>query len=193
RRAGERDVRLGNAADTGMQHTRRDLVIAELGQRLDDRFDRTLHVALDDERKLLTARGGLQVRHHLLDRAAAAASRTRRRKIAALTLTVFGDLAGTRLVLDDRKAIARFRRALETENLDRHRRSGLRHLLTLIVDQRAHAAPFRTGDDDVATLQRAALHEHGRDRAAALVELGLDDDAFGRTIRIGLEIEKFGL
>ena len=37
------------------------------------------------------------------------------------------------------------------------------------------------------------LDQHGRDRAAALVELGFDDDAFGGAVGIGLEVEHFGL
>jgi hypothetical protein len=37
------------------------------------------------------------------------------------------------------------------------------------------------------------LHQHGRNRSAAAVELGLDHRAFGRTARIGLEIEDFRL
>ena len=42
-------------------------------------------------------------------------------------------------------------------------------------------------------MQRAALHQHGRDRAAAAIELRLDHGAFGGTLRIGLEVENFGL
>ncbi len=41
--------------------------------------------------------------------------------------------------------------------------------------------------------QRALLDEHGGDRAAAAVELGFDDGTFGRAVRIGLEVEDFGL
>ena len=43
------------------------------------------------------------------------------------------------------------------------------------------------------TRKRAALDEHGGDRAAAALELGLEDDALGRAVRIGLQIEQFGL
>ncbi len=59
--------------------------------------------------------------------------------------------------------------------------------------QRAHAAPFGAGHHQVADPQRAALHQHGRYRAAAAVELGFDHGALGRTLRIGLEVEDFGL
>ena len=43
------------------------------------------------------------------------------------------------------------------------------------------------------TRKRAALDEHGRERAAALVELGLDHRAFGGAVGVGLELEDFGL
>ena len=59
--------------------------------------------------------------------------------------------------------------------------------------KQAHPAPFGAGDDDVADLQRAALHQHGGDGAAALVQLGLDHRAFGGAVGIGLEVQDFGL
>src|SRR3546814_9703460 len=39
----------------------------------------------------------------------------------------------------------------------------------------------------------AAVDEHRRDRPATLVELGLDHDAFGVAVRVGLEFEQLGL
>ena len=66
-------------------------------------------------------------------------------------------------------------------------------VLALIRDQRADAAHLGAGDDDVADTQRAALHQHGRDRTAAAIELGFDHGAFGRTLGVGLEVEDFGL
>ena len=57
----------------------------------------------------------------------------------------------------------------------------------------AHPAPFGTGDDDVAGLERAALHQDGRHRPAAAIEPRLDHRAFGRAVRIGLELEDFRL
>ena len=43
------------------------------------------------------------------------------------------------------------------------------------------------------TLSVPRLDEHGRERAAALVELGLDHRAFGGAVGIGLQLEQFGL
>src|SRR5246500_2547336 len=50
------------------------------------------------------------------------------------------DLAGARFVLDDGKAIARLRRPVEAEHLDRHRRAGFLDGVALVGNQCAHAA-----------------------------------------------------
>jgi hypothetical protein len=47
--------------------------------------------------------------------------------------------------------------------------------------------------EHVADAKGAALDKDGRERAAALVELGLDHGTFGRAVGIGLELEDFGL
>ena len=52
---------------------------------------------------------------------------------------------------------------------------------------------MRAGDDERADAQRAALHQHGRDRAAAAIEPRLDHRALGVAVGIGDEVEKFGL
>src|SRR5215510_12247898 len=47
------DIRLGDAADAGMQHARRHLVGAELVECSGDSFIRALNVGLDDQREVL--------------------------------------------------------------------------------------------------------------------------------------------
>ena len=49
------------------------------------------------------------------------------------------------------------------------------------------------GHDDVALLQRAALHQHGADRATAAIQTAFDHRALGRAVRIGPQVEDFGL
>ena len=187
----ERHVGFGDAADAGMDDARADLVGAELFQRADDRFERALHVGLDDQREVLAARR-LELRHHLLERAAHA-GRMRRALLALLADAVVGEFARAGFALDHGETVAGLRRAGKAQHFDRNRRAGLLHRVAGVVDQRADAAPFGAGDDDVADTQRAALHQHGRDRAAAAVELGFDHGAFGGAVRIGLEVEDFGL
>ena len=98
-----------------------DLVGAELVQRAGDRFDRALHVALDDQREFLAARG-LDLRHHLLERAAHAGL-ARRGLLALLARAIVGDLAGARLAVDHREPVAGVGRAGEAEHLDRTSRA----------------------------------------------------------------------
>src|SRR5215472_15105544 len=69
RRFRQRHVGFGDAADAGMDHARADFVGGELLDRANDRFQRALHVGLDDQRQILAARG-FELAHHLLERAA---------------------------------------------------------------------------------------------------------------------------
>ena len=68
----------------------------------------------------------------------------------------------------------------------------LRDALAAVVVHRADAAPVGAGDERVADAQRAALDEHRDDRAAARVELGLDDDAGRLGVGVGLELLEVG-
>jgi hypothetical protein len=58
-------------------------------------------------------------------------------------------------------------------------RAGLGGRLAVFVQHGAHAAEGGAGQHHVAALERTALHQHRRDRAAALVQLGFDDQALG--------------
>src|SRR5205823_13079934 len=65
--------------------------------------------------------------------------------------------------------------------------------LAALVDQSANPTPLAAGDEDVADVQRAALDQHGGHRAAAAFDLGFEDDALGGAVRVGLQVEQFGL
>ena len=154
---------------------------------MDDRFDRALHVGLDDQRHFRDRRG--MVGEHVLE-----ADRRRGGPLPVEhALAIARDFAGARFVLDDRERIAGRRHRRQAEHLDRNRRPGFLHLAAVVVDQRANLAARRARDEHVADAKRAALDEHGRKRAAALVELGLDHRAFGGAVGVGLELEDFGL
>ena len=128
-------------------------------------------------------------REHVLD----ADRRRGRALLVEHALAIIGDFAGARLVLDDRERIAGRRNRRQAEHFDREGRTGFLHLPALVVDHRADLAARCARDEHVADAKRAALDQHGRKRAAALVELGLDDRAFGGAVGIGLQLEDFGL
>ena len=60
------------------------------------------------------------------------------------------------------------------------------------VLERPHLAVRVAHDDDVADAQGAGLDQDGGHRAAALVELGLDDGADGGPLGVGLELLEVG-
>ena len=78
-------------------------------------------------------------------------------------------------------------------NLDRNRRTRLVYRSAVLVIHRAHATEHRAGEDDVAALQRAGMHEHRRNRTAPLVEPRFDDDAFCGRVTRRFELEHFRL
>ena len=113
--------------------------------------------------------------------------------VAQLALAEFGDLARPAFVFHHHERLAGRRHAGQAEDFHRRRRAGLLHRPALVVQHRAHAAPFGAGHDDVALLQRALLHQHGRHRATAAVEPAFDHRAFGGAVRVGAQVEDFGL
>ena len=52
----QQDVRLGNRADTGVQHANPNLLGRHVLQILGNNLDRTLHISLDDDVEVLDAR-----------------------------------------------------------------------------------------------------------------------------------------
>src|SRR5690606_4776055 len=150
-----------------MDDPRLHLVGAELVQRRNDSFNRTLHVALDDEREFLQA-ARLQLRHHLLERTALA-SLACNRLLAGLAGPVLGDLAGTCFRIHHCETVARLRRALETQDLDRERRACCLDLLATVVDQGTYAAPLVAGSDDVARTQCTCLNQNRGNGAATAI------------------------
>ena len=64
--------------------------------------------------------------------------------------------------------------------------------LPLVVDERPDPAPGRTGDERVADLEGAALHEDRGHRAAADVEVRLEHDALGPAVGVGPEVLDVG-
>ena len=94
---------------------------------------------------------------------------------------------------DGVERLARLGHARQAQHLDRRRRGDLGQVATLVVEHRAHLADELAGDDGVADLQGAVLHQHRRHRTAVAVELGFDDGAARGLVRVGLELEQLRL
>ena len=93
------------------------------------------------------------------------------------------------LVLDHAALLARGRRMVEAEDLDRVARPRLLDLLAAEVVERAHLAPGVAGDDRVAHAQGAAVDQHRRGGAAADVEPRLDDRPGSVGLRVRGQLE----
>ncbi len=153
-----------------------DLGVLDLGDLALGRLDRALHVGLDDQAELLDG-ALLHRREQILEADGLAAPREH---LGAQPLgALLRDLAGDAVVLDHAAELAGRRRLVEAEDLDRQPRPGVLDALAVVIVQRLDLAPGVAGDDRVADAQRAPLHQHRGDRAAADVQARLDDDAAG--------------
>src|SRR5580700_10696207 len=159
---GQVHVVLGDRADAAADHAQADfLADIELEQRVLQGLDRAGHVALDDAQQFL-ALAGLERRLQTLERDP---PRLRELGIALASLTAFGDLAGDPVVGDDQEVVARPGDGGQAEHHDRPGRQRLGDRVAVLVDHGAHPAERIAGDDRVADVQRAALHQHRGHRA----------------------------
>ena len=186
----QHDVGLVDAADAGADDVDRDLVLGQLGDLVLERLGGAGDVGLDEQVELLEL-ARLDVLEDVLQRALAARAARVLLLLEAL-LALVGELARAAVVLDRADVLAGLGDAVEAERLDRIAGVGLLDALAGEVVHRAHAAPVGARDERVADAQRAALDEDRDDRAAARVELGLDDDAGRRRVRVGLELLELG-
>ena len=113
--------------------------------------------------------------------------------VAFFANTVTGNFFGLVFVGDDNKIIACGRRTLQAENLYRRCRTGLVHFFAHFVKHGADTAPLFAGNNDVADVQRTLLNQDRRNGTTAFFHLGFDNRTLGFTIRIGLQIQNFGL
>ena len=168
------------------------MLLVELAQRVGERLERTLDVGLQHE----VERGDLAALHHREDVLEAGAAGEAHRVLQAGGATPegtsLGHRAGGLLVGRGAQLVARERDVVEAEHLHRGGRTGLLHLLAVLVEHGAHLAPRATGDDRVADPERAPLDQRGDHRAAALVEVRLEHERPGRGLRVGRELLDLG-
>src|SRR5215469_16353480 len=184
---GQVDVVLGDRADAAADDPQ-DHVLAhiDLEQRVLEGLDGPGHVALDDEQQFL-ALAGLQRGLQILQRDPRPALGEQG---GALTgFPPLGDLPRHPLVGHDQEVVTGVGHRVEPEYLHRARRRRVRDRGTVLVEQRPDPAERLATDDRGADLQRAALDQHGRHRAAALVQVRLDRDALRVLVRVGPQVQ----
>ena len=153
--------------------------VDSLVERLAQRLGAALHVGLDehgDDAGL----GLAHLREHVLGARGLAWPASRRGTCPADTAPLRAPCARSRPPAAHRPALGAARQA---QHHDRHGGRGLLHRLAVLIEHGAHAAELGAGDDRIAHLQRALLDQHGGDRAAALLDARLDDDAGGQARR----------
>ena len=113
--------------------------------------------------------------------------------VAFFANTVTGNFLGLVFIGNDNKIIAGGRRTLQAENLYRRRRTGLIHFFAHFVKHGADTPPLLAGNNDVPDVQRALLNQNRCNGTAAFFHLGFNNRTLGFTIRIGFQIQNFGL
>ncbi len=113
--------------------------------------------------------------------------------LALHALTILSDFSRACFGGNDIECITWFRRAIETEDFCRHRRQSLLHLLISLVHQSAYLAPLGASDDNIASCQRSAFDQDGRDRPTTFVELRLHNNTVGFAFRICCQFQKLRL
>ncbi len=116
---------------------------------------------------------------------------SRQRRFADFRLAVFNDVARLGFVRH-LELVARFGDPLQAEHFHGRRGAGFFHRAALVVEHGANLAVHGAANKDVAGVQRAVLHQHGRHRAPALVHARFEHCARGRRLRIGAQLAHFG-
>src|SRR5699024_6918226 len=142
------------------------IFVVELLQRGNDRADRALHVSLDDEVEVLDL-ALLNLAEELLQRGAGVSGQD---LFSELGFSVFGDLPGDLVFLDDAEFVAGFRYVVEAEDFHRGSRSGLADGLSLVVGHQADFARAGAGDYALAALDRTVGYQQRGDRALVLIQ-----------------------
>src|SRR6266700_1473658 len=159
---GQVDIVMGDRADAAADHAQADLFAdVELEQRVLEGFDRTGHVALDDEQQFL-ALARLERLVQVLERDPPPSLGELGDALAGLA--ALGDLPGHPVVGDNEEVVTRAGHGGQAEHLNRTGRQSLGDWIVVLVQHGPDPAVRLTADDRVADVQRAALHQHGGHR-----------------------------
>ena len=166
-----------------------DFVGRDFLERLDDGFDGTLSVGLDDEFEDLVS-SGLKLGKKVFESDFSAIGFLA--EGFGFLAALLGYFARGFFIFDDAEFQAGLRDAIEAEDFDSYGGVGFLEAFALFINQSAHAAIILAADDDVADAEGAFSDENGGRRAARF-EARFDNVAFGAPVGIGLEFEQIGL
>ena len=76
----------------------------------------------------------------------------------------------------------------ETQNLYWYRRTSLLYIFATVIQHGTNLAEGSTGNNGITNTQGTGLYQYGSNRATALVQLCLNDNATGLTLRVGLQL-----
>ena len=143
-----------------------NLVGRELDQRIAQRLNRTVHIALDDDIQFMEVAESQPSAHfvqrqHLLGTQAL---------FALQLLTFVGNFAGFLIGIEHMEGVTGSRSTVQTQNQHRFGRSCLFETLVALVEHGLHLTIGSSGQHDVAHMEGTVGHEDGGHIAAALVE-----------------------
>ena len=148
-----------------------DLLALDFAERGADRFERALHVGLDDEVELLFL-ALLECVEKAFERGALWCGQLA--EPLALHALRAEFLRGA-LAFEDHELIAGKGQAGEAEHAAGRGRTGFLDRLAVVVDQGFHFAEKLAADEGHADFERAGFYDDRGGRAAALLDLRLDD------------------
>ena len=167
-----------------MDDTHAHLFVGDLLQTLLHSLGRALHVGLDHDGQFL---------HVVLCHLAEQVIQSDLLEGGELLFlggsnALFGQFTGQTLVLNSLEQVACFRHCGQAGDLHRGRGASIAQQLALVTAHGAHAAHSGTGNDDVAGVQGAVLHQNGGNGALALVQTGLNDRTLGAAVGVCLQL-----
>ena len=101
---------------------------------------------------------------------------------SCLILNANGDLARFALIAERNDFRARHGYIGKTEHFDRQRGARRIDRIARLIEQRANTAEDRSGQQNVSTLQRSRLDEHGRNRTASAKAASISSSLLARKI-----------
>ena len=183
------DVGLADTTHRRVDHLHLDLFGGEFEQGRGQRFLGTLYIGLDDDGQHLDIARG-HIGKHRIQLGCLLLGQL---GIAELTGTVGRDFTGTPLVGHDHELVTRLGHFGQALNFHGDRRTGGFRRFAVLIQHGAHAAVSLACQHHIAGFERAGLNQHGRHRATALVQLGLDHQALGQGVHRRAQLQYLGL